>query len=76
MDTAIKTQLPLYMKSAGTDAGIYLVIWLKNEQFKEPRKYNSEEELLQLLEKNNQAPDFIMIKLLNCTRKISPSKIS
>lgn len=74
IETAIKTQLPEYMKSAGTDSGIYLVIWLKNKKFIKPAKYKSESALVDAIGKNNIPPNNILIKVVNCCKRVSPSK--
>ncbi len=75
IETAIGTQLPEYMRSSGTDAGIYFVAWLKNETFTEPNKYKNEMELFKAIESNNKEPNNISIKLINCTKRTSPSRI-
>jgi hypothetical protein len=62
------------MKSAGTDSGIYLVIWLKNENFLQPSKYISENELNEAIKQNNPSTNNISIKIINCCKRISPSK--
>ncbi|WP_435523458.1 COR domain-containing protein [Chryseobacterium indoltheticum] len=72
--TAIKTQLPQYMESAETDAGIYLVIWQKNEHHPHPKKFQSIELLYEEIEKNNSFEN-ISTKILNCCKVESPSKI-
>ena len=73
--TAISTQLPLYMKSVGTDAGIYLVIWQKNSHHKLPNKYQNESELKLEIDKNNPTKNGIEVKIINCCKQISPSKL-
>lgn len=75
VESAIKNQLPVYLRSADTTSGIYLVIWYKGAQFIEPRKYESEDELSSLIEKNNPDRRNITVKILNCSKQISPSKI-
>ncbi|WP_404987091.1 COR domain-containing protein [Chryseobacterium sp. M5] len=72
--TAIKTQLPKYMASAETDAGIYLVIWQKNEHHPHPKKFQSIDLLYDEIEKNNSYGN-ISTKILNCCKVESPSKI-
>ncbi|KAA6317107.1 hypothetical protein EZS27_032685 [termite gut metagenome] len=73
--TAITTQLPAYMKSAGTQSGIYLVVWFKNDSFKKPTQHNSLNELQEAIEKNNCDKSNISVKIINCCRDVSPSKI-
>jgi internalin A len=74
IETAIKTQLPEYMKSAGTDSGIYLAIWLKNKNFFQPTKYKSENDLNEAIKQNNPSTNNILIKIINCCKRVSPSK--
>jgi hypothetical protein len=62
------------MKSAGTDSGIYLVIWLKNELFLQPAKYKSENELNDAIEQNNPSKKNISVKIINCCKRVNPSK--
>ena len=75
IETAIETQLPIYMKSAGTNSGIYLVIWYKGASFNKPTKFKTEIELENSIINNNPDIDNISIKILNCSKRISPSKI-
>jgi internalin A len=75
IENAIVTQLPIYMQSAGTKSGIYLVIWFKNEFFKQPAKFNSENELKIALEKQNANPANIDIRIISCCKNIAPSRI-
>lgn len=72
--TAIKTQLPQYMASAETDCGIYLVIWQKNEYHPYPKKFQSVDLLNEEIDKNNSNPN-ISIRILNCCKVESPSKV-
>jgi len=74
VENAISKQLPLYLESAGTQAGIYLVIWYKNENYLEPNKYEFKEELLNAIELNNPRNKSISVKMLDCNKGISPSK--
>ncbi|MES2588812.1 MAG: COR domain-containing protein [Bacteroidota bacterium] len=75
VETAINTQLPVYMKSAGTQSGIYFVVWLKNDSFKEPKKYKTLKDLKVAIDKNNPDKNNFAITILNCTKRVSPSKI-
>lgn len=70
--TAVRTQLPLYMESSETDAGIYLVIWQKNENHPNPKRFTSISSLYDGIEKNNFNKG-ITIKILNCCKFESPS---
>jgi internalin A len=74
IETAIETQLPIYMKSAGTNSGIYLVIWYKGASFNKPTKFKTEIKLENSIINNNPDIDNISIKILNCSKRISPSK--
>ncbi len=74
IEKAINTQLVTYMKSAQTTSGIFLVIWLKNDTYEYPKKFESEVELLTAIEKNNTDKENIAVKIINCTKPISPSK--
>jgi len=73
--TAIKTQLPAYLKSANTESGIYLVIWFKNKQFQSPKSFVSQDDLIKAISKNNLDDKNISLKVINCSKPISPSKI-
>lgn len=73
--TAIKTQLPMYMESAETHVGIYLVVWFKNSNFIEPRKFESPKLLESEIVKNNPDSENITIQILDCNKSISPSKV-
>ncbi len=75
IETSINTQLPMYMESSDTDAGIYLVIWLKNKRHPYPEKFNSIEDLEVAVLKNNPNQNKISVKILDCCKPTSPSKI-
>lgn len=75
IETAVRNQLPEYMRSVGTDAGVYLVVWLKNDSFPEPKKYMTTNDIVAAIEVNNLMPQNISIKTINCTKRTSPSKI-
>lgn len=74
IETAINSQLPIYMKSAGTQSGIYLVIWFKNKSFIKPSKFQTQNELEKAIEKNNPDQKNIAIKIINCCKSVAPSK--
>lgn len=63
------------MESVSTDCGIYLVIWLKNLNFQEPKKYHSEKALEKEISKDNPNPNNISVKIINCCKATSPSLI-
>lgn len=73
--TAIETQLPPYLQSTDTECGIYLVLWFKNDVFTKPNKFNSTEELYKSIKSNNKDQQNISIKIIDCTKQQSPSKI-
>jgi len=75
VETAISTQLPLYMKSASTDCGIYLVIWFKNQSFHEPTKFSTPIDLETSIQKQNPNQNDISVKIIDCNKTQSPSKI-
>jgi len=70
----ISTQLPLYIKDVGNKDGIYLVLWYKSEEFNAPKKFETKKKLETYL--LNLIPKKFRIKILiiDCTKKISPSK--
>ncbi|MBL0745523.1 COR domain-containing protein [Chryseolinea lacunae] len=74
IETAIETQLPLYMESVGTDAAIYLVIWLKNKHQNLPEKYTTKEQLKEEIQRHKRSSLDISVKILDCCKPISPSK--
>jgi len=70
----IESQLPLYIKSIGKKEGIFLVLWYKNDIFEKPTAYSSVQELASFL-LSNVPPKFkIKPLIIDCTKKISPSK--
>lgn len=75
VESAISTQLPAYMASEQTDAGIYLVLWLKHQKFDLPKKYANIAVLQQALKKNNPDNSSIMVLILDCTKPLSPSTL-
>ncbi len=70
----IETQLPLYIKDVGKKEGIFLVLWYKNDIFNKPKAYNSVRDLESFL--FSKVPPKFKIKplIIDCTKKISPSK--
>jgi len=75
IETAIDTQLPAYMQSVGTNSGIYLVIWLKNSDFQQPKKYDDGSQLLLNIQKRGSEPAGISVRLINCNKGLAPSRI-
>jgi len=45
IEKGLTKQLPEYMKTKGTDLGIYLVLWFKGKHFDKPKKYPTIKEL-------------------------------
>jgi len=69
IEKKIKTQLPEYLKSENA-YGVYLVFW-----FQQNTKYPNINNLFEAI-KNNKPKDFeIEVKIIDCTKPISPSKI-
>ena len=70
----IQSQLPLYIRGVGKKEGIFLVLWYKNDIFDKPKKYASVTELESFL--LTQVPSKFKIKplIIDCTKKISPSR--
>ena len=68
-------QLPAYMKGENTKFGIFIVLWYKCKEFQYPATYKDINALRTELEKN--IPDKLNIKIvvIDCTKKISPSKL-
>jgi len=74
VETAIKTQLPMYMESANTDAGIYLVIWLKNRHHDFPKKYQTPKDLANAIDIHRPTGRDISTLIFDCCKPVSPSK--
>lgn len=70
----INFQLPKYITDEGNKHGIFLVLWYKNENFKNPTKYNSTNELYDELKKHIPKKVNIEIEIVDCTIKQPPSK--
>lgn len=68
-------QLPEYLDAAQTEQGIYLVLWYKSSSHISPKLYESYEDLLTTL--NNEKSNNYQVEciIVDCTEKISPSKI-
>lgn len=75
VETAIQTQLPLYMESVKTQSGIYLVVWFKNDVFAQPSKYKNKNILFDKINQNNPSNLSIDTVIIDCTKKTSPSII-
>jgi hypothetical protein len=74
LEHGVTTQLPLYIKDIGNREGIFLILWYKSEEFNKPDHFNEikdiEEYLLNLIPKKYRIKPLI----IDCTKKISPSK--
>ncbi len=68
-------QLPQYLKDEGTKHGIFLVLWFKNDNFRQPAKYDSIPALIKDLEPNIPKKYQFMIMVIDCTKQPSPSKM-
>lgn len=68
-------QLPEYLKDEGTRHGIFLVLWFKNENFKQPTKYDAIHDLINDLETNIPKKYQFKIMAIDCTKHPFPSKI-
>jgi hypothetical protein len=68
-------QLPQYLKDEGTRYGIFLVLWFKNDNFRQPGNYNSILDLTKDLEKNIPKEYQFKITVIDCTKGPSPSKM-
>jgi hypothetical protein len=68
-------QLPQYLRDEGTRYGIFLVLWFKNDSFREPRKFNSIPDLAKDLGKNIPKEYQFRVVVIDCTQKPSPSKM-
>lgn len=77
IDYGLLTQLPLYMESKSSKYGVYCILWFKGEDFNEPQKYNTPEELKDYLEmkKIESSLDNIDIVVLDLSKRIAPSKM-
>ena len=69
----MKSQLPLYIKDVGHKEGIYLVLWYKTNEFNQPNRFNTINELEQYLLQNIPKNFNIKPLIIDCTNKASPS---
>ncbi|PFE48201.1 hypothetical protein CN318_29825 [Bacillus cereus] len=70
-------QLPEYMRSMGTDFGIYCVLYFKGNSFDKPKEVHDSASLLSDLKKKAQEKGLENIRTLifDCTEKTSASKL-
>ncbi len=71
--TAAKTQLTQYLKSKNTEYGIYLVFWHKNQKYDLPKKFMIIKDLEKEISNNLPENYNIRVKIIDCTKPISPS---
>jgi hypothetical protein len=71
----LRQQLPQYLKDEGTRYGIFMVLWFKNDNFRQPVNYDSIPDLTKDLEKNIPEKYRFKIIVIDCTKKPSPSKM-
>jgi hypothetical protein len=76
LEDGITLQLPAYMKAEQTRHGIYIVLWYKNEDWSQPKKFGSIAEMGAKLEAIKPNDDCcIDIMCVNCTKPIPPSRM-
>ncbi|OAH53859.1 hypothetical protein AWH48_11345 [Domibacillus aminovorans] len=70
-------QLPEYMKSMGTDLGIYCPFYFRGDNFAEPKLFENPEKLVSYLGKAalREGLDKIRILPFNCSERVSASKL-
>ncbi len=76
VDTAIRSQLPLYMESSNSDKGIYLVLWFKNERCDVPKRFSDIDHLKLEIDRNNPDEQSISTIIIDVNKGLSPSKIN
>ena len=70
----IEVQLPLYIKDIGNKEGIFLVLWYKSDEFDNPTNFNVIKDIEDFLLNNISKKYRIKPLIIDCTKKISPSK--
>jgi len=68
-------QLKQYLKSETTNHGILIILWYKNKDFKEPQKFETKEMLYDYLQSIDKDGYEIETLIIDCTKRISPSKM-
>ena len=76
LEHGIKSQLPLYIKDVGNAEGIFMVLWYKSSEFNKPENFNTPQDLYTFLLSLIPKKFHIKPLIINCTKKVSPSKIS
>lgn len=71
----LAVQLPEYLKDEGTRHGIFLVLWFKNDKFRQPAKYESIPELIEGLEAHIPKEYQFRIIVIDGTKRPPPSKM-
>lgn len=76
VEYALNTQLVAYMQAANTQAGIYLVLWLRPPASKaQAARYASPAALADYLARH-ATPDYqVATYVLDCTKPTNPSKL-
>lgn len=77
IEDGLLKQLPEYMKSMGTDLGIYCLFYFRGDNFAEPKLFENPEKLASFLGKAalREGLDKIRILPFNCSERISASKL-
>lgn len=70
----IEVQLPLYIEDIGNKEGIFLVLWYKSDEFGKPTNFNEIKDIEDFLLNNIPKKYRIKPLIIDCTKKISPSK--
>lgn len=68
-------QLKQYLNSENTKYGILIILWYKNENFKEPNSFETKEALYEALNSIDKEDYKIKTLIIDCTKRISPSKM-
>ena len=70
----LSNQLPAYLDDEGTQDGIFMVLWYKNQNYPSPARYNTIDELMSYLQNNSPENYRIQVIVIDCTKKVAPSK--
>lgn len=68
-------QLKQYLNSENTKYGILIILWYKNEVFIEPNNFETKEKLNDYLKLIDNGDYKIKTLIIDCTKRISPSKM-
>ncbi len=75
VEKGINYQLPIYMKGLSCNYGIFIVLWFKNDKFKKPSNFDSINQLDEFIKSKKLNPR-IMDMIIDCTKPVSPSKLT